>query len=205
MKDSGRLRISGRQALRVGLVVLFLSWVAAPVFAQQASLEVDPAKTTVAYTLHDVLHTVHGTFRLKRGSIGFDPAGGAASGSIAVDAASGESGNHGRDSRMHREILESQKYPEIAFVPEEVQGTLAASGDSHVDVRGMFRLHGEEHEITVPAQVHINGDELLSEMKFDIQYVKWGVKNPSTFVLRVSDTVQIEIHAVGHVMWPGAN
>src|ERR1700681_1422369 len=46
----------------------------------------DPARTTVDFTLGDVLHTVHGTFRLKSGVIHFDPDGGKASGSVVVDA-----------------------------------------------------------------------------------------------------------------------
>jgi hypothetical protein len=29
-----------------------------------------------------------------------------------------------------------------------------------------------------------------------VPYVKWGMKNPSTFILRVNDKVQISIHAV---------
>jgi hypothetical protein len=31
---------------------------------------------------------------------------------------------------------------------------------------------------------------------FSIPYVKWGMKNPSSFVLRVSDTVEIQAAAV---------
>jgi hypothetical protein len=34
-----------------------------------------------------------------------------------VDATSGDTGNTGRDHKMHQEILESQRYPEIIFTP----------------------------------------------------------------------------------------
>jgi hypothetical protein len=34
---------------------------------------------------------------------------------------------------------------------------------------------------------------------FEIPYVQWGMKNPSTFILRVSDKVDIDIRAVGRV------
>jgi hypothetical protein len=33
--------------------------------------------------------------------------------------------------------------------------------------------------------------------RFPIPYVKWGLKNPSTFVLHVSQTVEIDIQASG--------
>jgi len=35
---------------------------------------------------------------------------------------------------------------------------------------------------------------------FAVPYVSWGIKNPSTFVLRVDPQVGIEIHAAGRVV-----
>jgi hypothetical protein len=63
------------------------------VFAQESVFILDPAKSTVEFTLGASLHTVHGTFKVKSGEIHFDPAKGTASGAIVVDALSGESGN----------------------------------------------------------------------------------------------------------------
>lgn len=189
--SSIQTRVLSPRWLVFSVLLLFL---ALPVHAQQTILTLDPAKTTVSFTLHDVLHTVHGTFQLKSGAITFDPSTGKAAGSVVVDATTGDSGNHGRDSRMHREILESAKYPDISFAPAAVTGEIAPHGDSHVQIRGAFRLHGQEHEIEIPADVQINGVELTANLKFPLKYVQWGVKNPSTFVLRVSDTLEIEVH-----------
>ncbi|MGO9230669.1 MAG: YceI family protein, partial [Bryobacteraceae bacterium] len=86
-----------------------------PLAAQELSLEMDPAQSKVDFTLGDVLHTVHGTFQLKRGAIRFDPASGRAFGELLVDARSGASGNDTRDRKMHKEILESQRFPDIVF------------------------------------------------------------------------------------------
>jgi hypothetical protein len=35
-------------------------------------------------------------------------------------------------------------------------------------------------------------------------YVKWGMKNPSTLLLRVSDQVEIDVHASGRVARPAS-
>lgn len=167
--------------------------------AAEVTLEFTPAQTAVAYTLGDVLHTVRGTFQLKRGQIHFDPATGAASGELVVDAASGASGSNARDSRMHKNILESAKYPEITFRPERVEGSVAMRGLSQVQVHGRFAIHGEEHAITIPVAVELAPDQATVNLKFPVPYVKWGMKNPSTFLLRVKDTVEIEIKATARV------
>ena len=165
--------------------------------AQQVTLDLDPAQTSVKFTLGDVLHTVHGTFQLKRGALQFDPASGKISGEIVVDAKSGDSGSGTRDRKMHKEVLESQRYPEISFSPDRVEGPVASEGKSTVKVHGMFRIHGTEKEITVPADVEMSGDHWSATVHFPIPYAKWGMKNPSTLFLRVSDTVEIDLAASG--------
>ena len=164
--------------------------------AQPTTFQVDPAASTVNFTLGDVLHTVHGSFRVKTGTIGFDPSNGAASGEVVVDAASGNSGSNARDGRMKRNILEVDKYPEIAFKPDHVDGTVNPQGTSHVQVHGLFRIHGAEHEITIPADVEMASDRMVATLHFAVPYVSWGMKNPSTLFLRVDDKVAIDIHAV---------
>jgi len=167
--------------------------------AQEQVYTLDPVQTQVDYTLPDLLHAVHGTFRLKQGNIRFDPATGAAGGSIVVDAATGDSGSKGRDRRMHEKILETSKYPEITFNPTHIDGQVATQGASQVQVHGSFGLHGEQHEITVPASITASGDQLTASVHFVVPYVKWGLKNPSTLILRVGSNVNIDLHAVGRI------
>jgi polyisoprenoid-binding protein YceI len=121
-----------------------------------------------------------------------------------VDATSGTSGNDGRDSRMHREILECQKFPEIVFTPQQVKGMVKPQGSSQVEASGTFRLHGQDHDFTMPLTVQMNGPETSASMQFSIPYQKWGLKNPNTFILRVKDTVDINVHAVAHIS-PASN
>lgn len=168
--------------------------------ANDVRLQLDPAHTEVTFTLGDVLHTVHGVFRLKSGEIQFDPDTGKAAGELIVDAASGDSGSRSRDSRMGKNILESARFPEITFTPDHVQGKVSLEGDSQVQVHGMFRIHGAAHELVLPVQVHAAQQRLTASARFNVPYVKWGMKNPSTLFLRVNDQVQIEIKATGRLI-----
>ena len=167
--------------------------------AQNAVLELNPGQTRINFTLGDVLHTVHGEFKLKRGTINFDAGTGKASGSVVVDATSGDSGSHARDHKMHKDVLESAEYPEISFAPQQVQGQVPAQGDFKVRVLGTFTMHGSSHPLALVIEAHLAGSQLTADTNFTIPYVNWGLKNPSTLFLRVNDTVDIAIHSVGQL------
>jgi polyisoprenoid-binding protein YceI len=170
--------------------------------AQDEALQLDPAQTSVKFTLGDVLHTVHGTFQLKRGSLALEPTSGQISGEIVVDAASGASGSGARDHKMNKEVLESKLYPEIIFHPDKIEGAVASQGKSSVQVHGMFKIHGVEHDFTVPAEVEMAADHWTATVHFTVPYAKWGMKNPSTLFLRVNDSVEIDLMAAGTVAKP---
>jgi polyisoprenoid-binding protein YceI len=167
--------------------------------SQQIDLKLDPAKTIVRFSLDASLHTVHGTFQVKPGALQFNTASGQISGEILVDAKSGVTGNGMRDRKMHKDVLESERYPEISFLPDRIDGAVARQGKSSVNVQGMFRIHGVEREITVPAQVEMAADLWSAIVHFTIPYAKWGMKNPSTLFLRVNDSVEIELAVSGTV------
>ncbi len=146
-----------------------------------------------------MLHTVHGTFKMKSGIVSFDPKSGTASGVILVDATSGESGNQTRDKKMHKEILESQRYPEITFTPQRVTGNLVPNGNSTIQVQGLFHIHGSDHDLTLSIPVKISGDTVKVSTSFVVPYQDWGIKNPSTFLLRVENNVQVNVSAAGRI------
>ena len=197
-------RISGRNARACfGFLAITLLYLATTpsAWAQPSEmlLEFSPNQSTVEFTLRATLHTVHGVFNLKNGVIHFNPTTGAIHGEIVVDATSGHSGNSGRDNKMHKEILESARYPEITFLPDRVEGKDEPQATSTVQVHGMFRIHGSEHEITIPVQVEMTQNRWTATSHFVIPYVQWGIKNPSNFLLHVRPTVDLEVHASGAI------
>lgn len=188
----------------IGAVAVFLLGVLPlSAAAQQINLPLDPAQTSVQFTLKDVLHTVRGEFRLKSGALQLDVPSGRLSGEIVVDAQSGNSGSSMRDRKMHQEVLQSGTYPEISFRPDRVEGTVAPQGQSSVRVHGMFRIHGVDREITVPAIVQMGADRWSAKVHFTVPYAKWGMRNPSTLFLKVDDTVEIDLVAAGSVARSG--
>jgi polyisoprenoid-binding protein YceI len=182
--------------------IAFLALASFAAAAQSVSFQLDPQHTPIGFTLGDVLHTVRGTFHLKRGALRLDPASKKLTGEIVVDAKSGESGMGLRDRKMHREILESDRFPEIAFRPDRVDGTVALQGKSSVRVHGIFNIHGADHELTVPAEVEMFPDHWTATLHFAVPYASWGMKNPSTLFLRVNESVDIDLTTAGTVTRP---
>jgi polyisoprenoid-binding protein YceI len=181
--------------MKISYNFLLLTALAAPAFCGEYTLKLTPDNTRIEWTLSDFLHGVRGTFELKRGSIRFDPDSGKAAGEVVVDTTSGDSGSGARDRRMHKSILESAKYADAVFTPDRVEGKLALPGTSNLKLHGTFRIHGADHEMTMDVQAKVESERMLAQITFDVPYVDWGMKNPSTLLLRCGKTVQVAIHA----------
>ena len=170
--------------------------------ANEIILGIDPVQSKVHWTLESTVHTVHGSFAAKKGNLQVDTSTGKAGGEIIVDATSGNSGNDGRDKKMHKEVLESGKYAEVIFRPDHVEGKITPQGISNVQVHGLFVLHGSEHELTVPVQAEFAGDHWTGTAKFNVPFIDWGLKNPGNFFLRVNHSVEIELELKGSLQSP---
>ena len=127
----------------------------------------------------------------------FNPADGMAGGAIMVDALSGQSGNSARDGRMAKEELKAESYKSVSFAPTRFTGEFHESGDSTLQVHGVFTLLGTAHEIDVPMQVRVNGKQVHAVGAFTVPFVKWGLKDPSTMMLRVNKEVKIDVSLMG--------
>jgi polyisoprenoid-binding protein YceI len=186
----------------VGATLLLVAGLvcASPLAGSATVYELNPAQSRVDFTLTALLHTVRGTFRVKRGSLHLDPVHGTVSGVCVVDATSGDTGNRRRDHQMHTEVLASQRYPDIVFSPLQLRGAVAAQGTSTVQVDGTLRIAGTSHPLSVTAVVRISEDSFTISTDFVVPYVQWGMRDPSTFLLTVGKQVQIHFEALGRIL-----
>ena len=119
------------------------------------------------------------------------------SGSVVIAADSGKTGNDSRDKKMDRDILKVNQYTTVSFAPKTYTGTIAPSGDSSIQVSGVFTLLGTPHDLTIPMQVHIKGSKTTAKANFIIPYVQWGLKNPSFLVWKAENDVAIDLSLAG--------
>lgn len=204
--------IRHRRFVRARLsAAIFLGVLCAVVFwpttlrAQDLTVDLDPAGTQISFTLPATMHTVHGTFKLKSARIHFDPSTGSMGGAIVVDATTGDTENKSRDAKMHHDVLESQQFPEIVFTPKSMRGPLAQmlnqQKPAQFEVSGTFRLHGQDHDATLMMYIQPgSAGKMDISAQFPVPYAAWGLKNPSTFVLHVGDTVNLDVHTTGRIV-----
>ena len=181
------------------MIALALAFASLSVSAQQQIFTVNPAESSVAFGLTGTGHEVHGTFHVTSGAIQFDRTASQISGSIVVSAASGDSGDKGRDKNMHTAVLDVEHYADVTFEPKSYQGTIAPTGDSTIQISGIFTLHGTAHPIAVPMQLHFDGSALNAKGSFVVPYVQWGLKDPSIMILKVAKEVHVDLNLSGSV------
>ena len=183
-----------RLAILARLVLALLS--CPPAAAAEQSLVLDPSRSRVEFVLAATLHTVRGELDLVRGELRFDPAGGGVAGEIVVDARSARTGIDARDREMHRKVLESARFPEIALRAGRLEVLRRDAATANVRLHATLEIHGAAHAVAIPARVTaLADDRLVVEAAFRVPYVAWGMRDPSTFVLRVGKEVEVGVRA----------
>ena len=181
-------------------VVLALAVTLAPAaLAQHQTFAVNPDASEVKMKLNTTHEVVNGTFHIQSGSINFDRTASHISGIVIVAAGSGKTGNDSRDKKMNKDILKVDQFATVSFAPKAYNGTIAASGDSTIQVSGVFTLLGTPHDLTVPMQIHIDGSKATAKAQFVVPYVQWGLKNPSFLIWKADNDVAIDLDLVGHL------
>lgn len=146
---------------------------------QDDIVQLDAARTNIDFTLLGNLHSTHGRFTLKRGIIRIHPGTAAASGEIAIAAASEDSSEDLRDAITKNAILDVDHYPEIIFIPQRVNGIRESQGNFYGQITGQMHVLGASHPISAQVKGRIFGDEITAECTFLVPYVEWGVESPN--------------------------
>jgi hypothetical protein len=182
------------------LAVVALALIFAPAaLAQHQTFAVNPDASEVKMKLNTTHEVVDGTFHIQSGSINFDRTASHLSGVVIVAAGSGKTGNDSRDKKMNKDILKVEQFATVSFAPKAYNGTMAASGDSTIQVSGVFTLLGTAHDLTIPMQIHIDGSKATAKAQFVVPYVQWGLKNPSFLIWKADNDVAIDLNLVGQV------
>jgi polyisoprenoid-binding protein YceI len=180
--------------------VFALAAILAPAaFPQHQTFVVNPDASEVKMTLKTTHEIVNGTFHIQSGSIEFDRGTPKMSGSVVVLAGSGKTGNDSRDKKMNKDILKVDQYTTVSFAPKTYTGVIAPSGDSTIQVSGVFTLLGNSHDLTLPMQIHMDGSKGTAKARFVVPYVQWGVKNPSFLIWKAENDVAIDLSLVGNI------
>jgi polyisoprenoid-binding protein YceI len=167
--------------------------------AQHQTFAVNPDASEVKMKLSTTHEVVNGTFHVQSGSINFDRTASHISGIVIVAAGSGKTGNDSRDKKMNKDILKVDQFATVSFAPKTYNGMIAASGDSTIQVSGVFTLLGTTHDLTIPMQIHVDGTKATAKAQFVIPYVQWGLQNPSFLIWKAENDVTIDLNLVGQI------
>lgn len=124
---------------------------ALPVAVQAATFEVDPAHSTIDFSVRHFFTPVPGNFRDFNGVIVYDaeaPEG--SSVEFTVQATSIDTGNDQRDEHLRSpDFFNVAEHPTLSFK----SSTVKKVGDGKLLVTGDLNMHGVTKKVTIPVEV----------------------------------------------------
>lgn len=103
---------------------------------------------------------------------------------------------------MHEEVLQSGRYPEIAYDCSRISGSKIGEGQYWIALSGMLTLHGVTHALAISTRAAVNGDVLkasgnasLLQSDYDIELV-----SVAGGALKVKDEVKFSFDIVARRM-----
>jgi len=102
------------------------------------------------------------------------------------------------ESTMNESVLESARFPEIAFKSTSVSTNQLGAGRYQVNVTGDLSLHGGTRPVTVPAQLSVLGDEFRAEGEFPLSQTNFGIRPVSVAggTLKLKDELKLVFNIV---------
>ena len=96
------------------------------------------------------------------------------------------------ESQMRDQVLETPRYPEIAFATAKVSAENTSNGSNEVMLLGQLSLHGVIRPQRIPVRLALTGDLLRAFGEFSLRQADYNIK-PVTAVgggLKVKDEVK---------------
>jgi polyisoprenoid-binding protein YceI len=116
---------------------------------------------------------------------------------ITADLSTLKSDDDRRDSQLHRQALETDRFPTATFsLTEPIELPAAAAQGEGVDVSatGDLTLRGVTKSVQIPLQARLETERVVLIGSLDITFADYGIEKPSSFmVLSVDDHGILEL------------
>jgi polyisoprenoid-binding protein YceI len=101
---------------------------------------------------------------------------------------------------MRNEVLEVDKYPEIVFKSNNVTATRTGEGQYDAVISGDLTLHGVTRNVSIPAKLAFNADNLRARGAFSVRQTQFNIKPVSIAAgtIKVKDEVKFSFDIVAH-------
>ncbi len=102
------------------------------------------------------------------------------------------------ESTMNQRVLETTKYPEIAFSSAGVSVSQLGEGRYQANLNGSLTLHGQSRPLTIPTQVTLMGDMLRAGGEFPLLQSNFGIAPVSVAggTLKLKDEIKFSFDIV---------
>ena len=99
---------------------------------------------------------------------------------------------------MNQRVLETAKYPEIAFSTTSVSTSQLGEGRYQANLNGNLTLHGITRPIAIPTQVTLLGDMLRAGGEFPLLQSNFGIAPVSVAggTLKLKDEIKFAFDIV---------
>jgi polyisoprenoid-binding protein YceI len=202
--DSGPRRRRPPSVLRLLAAGLATAVAAAgPLVADPLSLRIDPARSSLTFTISRPGETVEGKAPGFSGEVRVEPEHPEQGASVLlrVEAASLDTGNGIRDKKMRKSHLEVATFPQIVFQSTSVsfqdpQGPLRPGAERQAMVEGRLDLHGVARTVRIPVRLRYDGASLAADGEVAFALSDHKIPIPRFLWIELDDKVTIRFHVV---------
>ena len=96
--------------------------------------------------------------------------------SLAVTGDVNDKDRHEMDRAMREDVLETSRFPEIAFASSGVQASKMAEGMYRMKIAGKLTLHGVTRDLELACNVTVGDDTLRASGDFTIRQTDYSIR-----------------------------